>query len=73
MKANESPKKRVLMKNARAKTLGRLLLIVGVVFSAATAIYISSEGHDVGVAAIMLIIAILISIINTALIFGNMS
>jgi preprotein translocase subunit SecF len=55
--------------NYKLKTLGRFLLLVGLVFLVIVAVYLNTEGHNIGVAAIILIIGILISVIGNILIF----
>ncbi len=47
----------------------RLVLIVGLILSLATVIYLNLEGRDIGVAAVMLFISISISITSTVLLF----
>jgi preprotein translocase subunit SecF len=55
--------------NYKLKTLGRFFLLVGLVFSVIVAVYLNTEGHNIGVAAMILIIGILISVIGNILIF----
>jgi Flp pilus assembly protein TadB len=55
--------------NYKLKTLGRFFLLVGLVFLVIVAVYLNTEGHNIGVAAIILIIGILISVVGNILIF----
>jgi hypothetical protein len=42
---------------------------MGLVFTVIVAVYLNTEGHNIGVAAIILMIAILINVIGNILIF----
>jgi preprotein translocase subunit SecF len=55
--------------NYKLKTLGRFFLLVGLVFLVIVAVYLNTEGHNIGVAAIILIIGILINVVGNILIF----
>jgi hypothetical protein len=55
--------------NYKLKTLGRFFQLLGLVFLVIVAVYLNTEGHNIGVAAMILMIAIFINVIGNILIF----